>query len=240
MQAADASRDASPRWTSATNAATTHTTTLTSPPSGHATITVLRAVAAVAKRRAVFCRKTRMSASLKIGLMGYGFAGATFHAPVIAALRARERRRHRDESARARAGRLSARESRRRSRRAARARRHRLRRDRDAQRHALRPRAPHARSRQARGGRQAGHAERRRRPHARQHRARPRQAVRAVSQPSLGRRFPDRARSARPRANWGASRNSNRTSTASGRKCGSVGAKRRRAAAACCSTSGRI
>ena len=24
-----------------------------------------------------------MSASLKIGLMGYGFAGATFHAPVI-------------------------------------------------------------------------------------------------------------------------------------------------------------
>ena len=25
-----------------------------------------------------------MSASLKIGLMGYGFAGATFHAPVIA------------------------------------------------------------------------------------------------------------------------------------------------------------
>jgi predicted dehydrogenase len=29
-------------------------------------------------------RKAHMSSSLKIGLMGYGFAGATFHAPVIA------------------------------------------------------------------------------------------------------------------------------------------------------------
>ena len=138
-----------------------------------------------------FCRKTRMSASLKIGLMGYGFAGATFHAPVIehcgrasvAAIATSQPERALADYPHAKiVGR---------SRRAARARRNRLRRDRHAQRHALRPGAPHAGSGQARGGRQAGHAHRRRRPHARRLALARGHAVRAVPQPSLGRRFPD-------------------------------------------------